>query len=294
MAEYEEGQVVESRAEVVAYLQWIAQNHPALISSLEAETQRQLARCVGLEHFKKVVDEYVEADENTRKELLQILRKREASIREARDNDRTRGLTEEEKALSPGELYRKWKCEDQQRRGETVELSKADRDPNWSLIEDFTPEQKALPKTEVRKILRAKRDLLWRMRMADRNIETHQCDVCQRFVTDRHRCFSTGMRVPGKSDTAYQKSTLVVQQTGKGPVHIKTVPVVSPEAMEKEYQKLVQMKAEAEEAMRTLQSNLACLDDDDAEDDFLSPRPCATGATAHPVRPPDDPTQSCL
>ena len=89
-------------------------------------------------------------DELKEEELREVLRQRVQERRTAP----SRYLSEEEKNMTMDELHRKWKIEGQKAREERVALNPFD----FKELGELTEEQKLLPKYEIRKIIRNKKN----------------------------------------------------------------------------------------------------------------------------------------
>ncbi|KAH0475384.1 MAG: uncharacterized protein KVP18_000660 [Porospora cf. gigantea A] len=101
-----------------------------------------------------------------------------------------------------------------------------------------TDAERELPKAEVRRIICERKEAKWIDLMQRKGVPLHSCQTCRRTVTDRHRCFNTGLRIPHRTDTPYQKTELIAQAGPRGSVKMQLQTVIDPHALLREAQRV--------------------------------------------------------
>jgi hypothetical protein len=160
-------------------------------------------------------------------------------------------LTTEEKQLSLGELDKKWKNE---QRNKLYERS-ARLDPSYFDLGELSTEEKELPVSEIKKIIRDRRQERWVQKMKDQGIPLHFCEVCQQLGTHQHRCMATKFRT-GNTKHPFQKGIVLSQRSG-GNVVLRETKTVDPERLQQEYDKIVAIREKIETEVERTQKLLA-------------------------------------
>lgn len=187
------------------------------------------------EVFRTILDK--PASSLTEEQVRHILAVEEL---ERKEKDRlSQELTPEEKDMDLGALYCKWKLEAQRRRQEKMELAQFDTDP----LEKLTPEQRDLPKPEVRKIIKDLKHKRWIATMKERGVPLHFSDTCQELGTDRHVCMRTRF---GSRTTNGTNRNVVIKQTNSG-LKMTEVQLLDQEKLNKEFEEISSMKKKLEE-----------------------------------------------
>jgi hypothetical protein len=174
----------------------------------------------------------------TEEELLQRLKERQVQRQEARRPPFY--LTDEEKALSMDALHRLWKVERQRLNNEREALSRHD----FESLGDLTEAQKQLPRSAVRQIIRQRKSEVWAQAMRARGIPVHQCDVCYELTTGNHRCIATKWTTDQTKNAAVSKGLVLTQSPGG--VRLHASPIIDPEKLQKEYERLSKLREELE------------------------------------------------
>ena len=142
-----------------------------------------------------------------------------------------------------GQLHRKWKVENQQRRQERANLNRFD----FNDLGELTEEEKLLPKSEIRRIIRDRKEDLWVRQMKAQGIPLHQCEVCQKLVNDNHECIATRWITEGQRGV---HKGLVVTRTGTGAIKLQECQLVDQNILNKEYEEILKLKKQLEERTR--------------------------------------------
>ena len=171
-------------------------------------------------------------------QMLDRLRQRESERREAERLPDY--LTEEEKAMTMDELFRKWKVERQRKRNEREALRIADFQP----LGELTAEQKLLPRAQVARLINVRKNEVWAQAMREKGIQVLKCDVCSRLHTGQHQCLQTQWRM-GNGRTDQMPRNIVLTQSSQG-VRLRATPAMDEEHILKEYERLKALKEEVE------------------------------------------------
>lgn len=221
------------------------------------------------------------ADELGEAELRDLLRVKAEARRDA--TQASQYLTDEEKLMSLGELHRKWKVEDQRRREERENLSRFD----FEELGQLTEEQKLLPKAEVRRILRDRKNDTWVASMKAQGVPLHQCEVCQQLTTSNHRCMATRWMTEGQRGL---RKGLVITQTGTGPIKLQEKQLIDQEQLNKEYEEIVKLKQQLDERTRKIAEAIRT-EPTDATMSASSPTAASSSSNSSHVHQPAEPKQ---
>ena len=131
-----------------------------------------------------------------------------------------------------GELDRKWKTENQQRTQERI----MKKDPSYYQIGELTIEEKELPISKIKEIIRERRHDKWAQQMRDKGIELHFCDICQQLATPQHQCMSTHFRV-GNGKRPVHKELVLSQRSG-GNVTLRETKTIDHNRLQKEFENI--------------------------------------------------------
>ena len=148
-------------------------------------------------------------------------------------------LSEEEKGMSLAELHRKWKVEAQRQREERASLSRFD----FEDLGTITEEEKLLPKSQIKKIIRDRKTEKWAQDMKAKGIPLHQCEVCQQLAGPNHHCLATKWMTEGPHGL---RKKLVLTQSKAGGVRLAEKRVVDQDKLNREYEAICKLKQDLE------------------------------------------------
>jgi hypothetical protein len=178
----------------------------------------------------------------TEDELFELLQKKRRERRE--EARKPVFLTEEEKKLSVTALDKHWREQEQRER-----LSRRKQDEVE--LGTLTEEEKRLPRSELKFLIRQKKEAAWIKRMQDRKVPLFRCEVCSQVTTTNHRCAATSWATQGTKRLVPITEEIIFQQVGTGDIKLKRIQRTDKERIQQQHQVLTeQLKKNDDENKR--------------------------------------------
>jgi hypothetical protein len=159
-------------------------------------------------------------------------------------------LTEEEQNLSVAALDKRWRDQEQKERA----LRRTEEEEELGVL---TEEEKKLPKSELKFLIRRKKKDAWIRRMQDRNIPLFKCSVCGEITTSIHRCAATSWAIQGTKKLIPVNEEIIFQQTGTGDIRLKRIQKADSERVQLQYQALTEQLKKTEDENNRLKNLLS-------------------------------------
>lgn len=211
------------------------------------------------------------------KALTEVLQQRQRAEREAAKEPQY--LTEEEKGFDTfEELFRFWKTKDQQRRVQMRPFTAFD----YYSLGQLTPAHKALPRSELRRMVAQLRHDKWIADRVDRGQPLYQCPHCQRITGEGHKChalkWTTGG--PGPLDT---RQLLLTEENKR--ITIQPAPGPSLQSLQEVYEASQAQLAERARVQQLLTPDVTMTDNVNPTPEIRVPQPTTQPAATPTTLP---------
>ncbi len=170
--------------------------------------------------------------------VLDELRKREANRRQQEQEPTT--LTEEEKTMTLGQLYRKWKLETQQRRQQKETL----RFHDFEDLGQLTEEHKTMTRQDLKRLINKEKNRLWADAQRAKGFPVLECETCHHLHSGDHQCMLTKWKTDTPRGSVVNRQ-LVVRKTGQT-LQLKATPIVDEAKVAEELSRLQAIQKDIE------------------------------------------------